>query len=473
MKKFFLNYSIRAIFISIILVSNLIADGLNKEIFVNRRQKIMDAAKDGIVIFKNSELSRRSNDVYYYPYRTNSDFYYLTGYVEPEAAFILAPHEEKKFIMFVTHQNAITSQRYGNVPGIEGAMKIYGADAAYSISDFNKTLQLYINKSKKIYYDLHDKKINDLIDPIALSSFETKERIDINQFLHEFRMIKDSEEIKEIRKAVNLTCESFKEVIKSVSTGMYEYEIEALFSYLFEKNGSNGKAFEPVIASGPNATIYHYSKLNRKIQSGDMVMMDMGAEFNNYASDITRVIPANGKFSEDQKAIYDIVLKMEETVINNMKPGAVLDNIYKLAEKIAIDELFKLGLITDPNTKWQHYLYWFPYICHSIGLDVHDVSNHNYSTTPLQPGMVFAVEPLIYVGENLIGSFKLIAKRWFSVPDKEIDSFLNEIKPKFERYKNIAARIEDDVLITVTGNEILSSQLPKSVDGLEKLMSKK
>src|SRR4030042_1204386 len=397
---------------------NTSAQDFDKDIFAKRRQILMEKMGDGIAVFLNSSHAIRSKDVSYYPFRTNSDFYYLSGFEDPDAAFLLLPNADKKFIMFVRPKNAISSMWFGDVPGIEGAMQIYGADTAYALDEFPEVLHSYLQE-KKIYYDINDERFSKVINAAPDKS------IDVNNIIHEMRVIKDSVEIELIRKAVEISCKAHLEAMKAIQPGMFEYEIAAIFSYIFEINGSHSKAYESLVAAGKNSTIYHYSDVTGKAEEGDLVLMDMGAEFQNYTSDITRIIPANSKFTKEQREVYEIVLEMEKVVIEKLKPGNKLYDCTKVSEEIAKEGLFKLGLITDEKTIWQHYLYYYPFIGHSVGLDVHDVGdfgNYFAGGRVLEPGMVFALEPTLYIGENLIDGFRFNVMKKFSISKEEVDA---------------------------------------------------
>jgi len=220
-----------------LFINTTIAQDFNKEIYANRRQKLLENIKTGIVVMKNSDEQHKSNDENYFPYKVNCDFYYLTGYEDPEAAFILLPEGKKKFIMFVKPKNAISSQWFGDVPGIEGAMKTYGADTAFIYSDFERILRGNLYSSEKMYYDFYNKQLQEIIEPLLLKTrgYGPKEIVNVSPIVHEMRLIKDSEEIKLIRKAVDITCDAHLEAFKAIEPGMYEYEIEAVFSYIFKK----------------------------------------------------------------------------------------------------------------------------------------------------------------------------------------------------------------------------------------------
>jgi Xaa-Pro aminopeptidase len=416
--------------------------------------------------------------VNYYPFRSNSDFFYLSGFEEPDAAFILLPEGEKKFIMFVQPKNAFSSQWFGDVPGVEGAMVTFGADTAYALDQFENVLRQHLFRKQRVYFDIRNEELNTTVQALIsqLRGRGPKEMIDVLQYTHEMRIIKDSQEIELIRKAVEIVCEAHQEAMKAIEPGMYEYEIASIFSYVFEKNGSLDKAFESIVASGPNATIFHYSQVKRQTQDGDLIMMDMGAEFNNYASDVTRVLPVNGKFTKKQKDVYEIVLDMLDVIVEHMIPGNKWFDCMAKSESIAKEGLFRLGLITDRDTEWQHLLYYYAYAGHAMGLDVHDVGDYGSyrdGGRVLEPGMVFAVEPMIYIGDNLVESFRLHVTRRYRIPEETVDAFLKEIEPAFNRYNHVAARVEDDILITEDGNENLSAHLPKTVKDIEKMMAER
>ncbi len=470
----------RALLICFVLASGFIfalhANDFNKQLYAERRSQLMEKLDSGILILKNPEMARRTNDVFYYPYRADSDFYYLTGSEEPDAALILLPDEEQKFVLFTKPSNAMSRQWFGEVPGLEGAMTTFGADTAFAIDDFEEKLGNYLPGKKTVHFDLRDEELTRTIQSKTanMRGRKLREMVDLLTVVHEMRTIKSPEEISLIRRAVDITCDAHLEAMKAVQPGMFEYEIGAIFSYVFEKNGAHSKAFESIIASGPNATIFHYSKVDRQTRVGDMLMLDMGAEVQNYTSDVTRSYPVNGKFTERQKEIYEIVVEMEDAILAHMKPGNKWFDCLKQAETVAKQRLFQLGLITDKDTRWQHFLYYFPFCGHSLGLDVHDVGDfgrYRAGGRTLEPGMVFAVEPLIYVGANLVDAFKMLVASRMNIPAEEIDKFLEQTKPAFQKYLHIAARIEDDVLITQGGNENLSARLPRTISEIEAAMS--
>lgn len=439
------------------------ATTIDREVFARRRAKVMAALKDGVAVFRNPDCATRSNDTTYYPYRPDSDFFYLTGLEEPGAACILAPGAGKKFVLFLRPQNPVAAAWDNDRTGLEGAVRDYGADAAFPVEEFGSKLPESLPPGGTVFYDFRDRDLGKTIldrlprrpdrMPAALA--------DLARIVHAMRMVKGPEEIERIRRAVDITCQAQAEALAAIRPGITERAVEAVFSQVFETSGASDKAFETLIASGPNATVIHYVTGPRQTRDGEMILMDMGAEYEHYAADITRVAPVNGKFSEEQRNLYELAVKMEETAIAGMKPGARTADIEKAVEEVAREGLFALGLITDRNTKWQHLLYYFPIVGHGVGLDVHDVCVGREDSLPLQPGMVFAVEPMVYAGDNLVALFRLKAARECHVSEGEIDAFLQAVRPVFERYRNIPGRIEDDVLITESGNEVLSARLPR------------
>lgn len=467
---------IAAILILTAIPADADSSGIDRETYAARRQTLMQKMGDGIAVFRNPPEATRTNDVNYYPYRPGSNFFYLSGFGEPEAAFLLVPGGEKEFIMFVRPENASSSQWYGDVPGIGGAMELYGADTAYPVGEFETVLRRLLFRTETVWFDIGDEELRDFITPLlpGFHGYGPEAMRDVARIVDDMRIVKDPAEIALIREAVRISCEGHLEAMKAIVPGMYEYEIAAIFSHVFERSGSRSKAYEAIVASGPASTIYHYSDIGRRVEDGDVVLMDMGAEWKNYAADITRMVPANGRFTGEQKRLYELVVQMEDSMIARMKPGADWNEVLKLTEPIAKRGLHELGLITDPESPWQHLLYYYPYCGHGVGLDVHDVGNYGeYGRWGriLEPGMVFAIEPLLYVGDNLIPAFRQNVARRFQVPEDEIEAFLRDIRPAFDRYRNIAARVEDDVLITPDGNEVLSSSLPRTVDEIERVMS--
>jgi Xaa-Pro aminopeptidase len=449
----------------------------DKSVFAMRREKLMKQMDGGIAVFRNTSVQRRNGDEDY-PYRTDSDFYYLSGFPYADAVFILIPDAEKSFILFVEPKSYTASQWFGDLPGIEGAMETFGADTAYAIGTFEDALPNWIMNKKRVYCDLE----NDSLCGILRSSLRrlgtknSTEIVNVMPLLHELRIFKRPEEIRLLQKAVDITGEALIEVMKAAHPSMYEYELDAILDYVFRKNGSPRKGFGSIVGSGPKSTVFNYQTNDRLTENGDMVILDVGAEYGYYTADITRTIPVNGKFAPKQREIYGIVFEAQEAAIRDMIPGNPCFQTAKTAEKIVKEGLYRLGLITDPESVWQHWLYYYPFISHPLGLDVHDVGdfgNFWQGGRNLEPGMVLTIEPGIYIGDNLIPAFRNSAMKYFKATAEEVDAFLEKIRPVFDAYKPLGVRIEDDILITEKGNENLSAKVVRTVEDIEKKMMEK
>jgi Xaa-Pro aminopeptidase len=452
--------------------------GSSLDIFGQRRQQLMAKMDGGVAIFKSAMVANRNNDVDY-EYRQDSDFYYLTGFKEPNSAFLLIPGAEQEFIMFVQQLNPAMEIYIGKRNGVEGAMEVFGADTAFTFDKFEEKLPQYLSGKDKVYYSINDAEFNNKLLSIMKSrkGNPPKHLIDPLPFVHEMRLIKDAGEIDLMKRSIEITSDAHIEAIKAVEPGMYEYEIEAIVEYIFRKNGCQSVGFPSIVGSGPNSTVLHYELNDRETRSGEVIVIDIGAEFGYYSADITRTIPVNGRFSKEQKEIYEVVLEAQQMGINSMAPGIGLNEIRQKIEDVIKDGLYRLGLITDTESKWQ-YRVWYPHgPCHWLGLDVHDVGNY-YETDKkpyriLEVGMVTTVEPGIYIGENTLNELlKLREYYGEEIQEEEINSFIDKVRTAADKYTNIGIRIEDDVLITESGHEVLSAKAPKNIKEIEKLMKK-
>jgi Xaa-Pro aminopeptidase len=462
---------------TILLIANFnaLTQSFDKDIFAKRRQQFMEKMDNGVAIFISPEVSNRNSDIDY-KFRQNSDFYYLTGFTEPESAFILSPGSDHEFIMFVKTNNPITKMWTGDICGIEGALEKYGADTAFSYDQFSTAAVYFLRDKNAIYYNMCNDDFNDKVSEIINYPWGNfpKQIINTSEIAHSMRIIKSSNEIAQMQKAIDATCEAQIEVLKLAEPGMYEYEIKALIEYIFAKNNCPREGFSSIVASGPNTTILHYRDQNRKMEDGDLLLMDIGAEYGYYSADITRTIPVNGKFTNEQKELYEIVLSAQEMGIGMLKKGEGIEKIVNRMNEFAGEELFKLGLITDKSSVWQSRLWYFPYTCHWLGLDVHDVHGNienNEDGVILQTGMVTTIEPGLYINpDNLDNLHQILRAYRMQVTDEEIDEFIVKVEPVVKKYAHIGIRIEDDILITKDGNKILSDKAPKTVREIEDLM---
>jgi len=424
------------------------------------RAKLIEKIGGGVAIFTSAPISIRANDIDY-EYRQDSDFYYLTGFEEPESVCVLvANNGHSKFILFVRPRDKEREVWDGKRAGTQGAIREFGADEAYSIKQLDEILPKLLDTADKLYYSLgkeewFDKKI------LRLMRYYKRMRprsgkgpsaiIDPSEIIHEMRLFKSDEEVEVLQQAVSIAAEAHIEAMKTVRPGMFEYEIEALIEFIFRKSGATGPAYPTIVASGPNATTLHYNSNRRRIEDGDLLLVDAGAEYRYYCSDITRTYPANGKFTAEQKTIYNIVLGAQLAAIEMIKPGVSFIDIHNKAVEVIVDGLLRIGLLrgnSEEIIKDEGYKKFFMHRTgHWLGMDVHDVGNYKVDDQwrKIEPGMIMTVEPGIYIPEETEG-----------VPP---------------RYWNIGVRIEDDVLVTEEGCRVLSARVPKLVDEIESLMA--
>jgi Xaa-Pro aminopeptidase len=306
---------------------------------------------------------------------------------------------------------------------------------------------------------------------------------DVSDLLNEMRVLKEPMEIERIQKACNITAKALTHVMKECSPGAYEFEMESIIEGTFLQNGSAMPGFNSIVGSGPNSTTMHYEPNTRMMEDGDLLLMDVGAEYGYYTADITRTIPVNGKFSKEQKAIYQLVLNGQLAAIDQMTPDHDFLDAQLAARKVITEGLVQLGLITDPDASWQTSFYTIHGFSHYLGLDVHDVgktgltrsSYRNNSSIPrevesraLEPGMVITIEPGVYIREE--GLDQLHEMYGSEVDSLEIAAFVDAVQSEFKKYIHIGVRIEDDVLITGEGNIVLSRYAPKEINDIEQLM---
>ncbi len=456
------------------------------KIYAERRSELLGTIDDGVVILASGSAGHSER----LQYRPANNFYYLTGLAEPDAFLVLDPESENPFSLLVVPENPIASMWTGKQTGIEGAKTIYGADQVYSAYEIPGKLSFILKNGsdhfKKIYTDIKDEELTRQINNIIEKDPELSEiKIeDLGPFINEMRVIKCPEEIELLDKAIQITCESHREAYKACEPGMFEFEIEAIIEYFYRRNGAPRPGFSSICGSGPNSTVLHYEQNNRKMEDGDLLLMDIGAEYGMYTADVTRTIPVNGVFSKEQREIYELVLKGQEAAISELKPGKGVQEGHHASTATIVDGLYDLGLITDKTSTWQKSIYILYPISHWIGLDVHDVGDYGFGSAQgwrksmfdpktkgreLKPGMILTVEPGIYIHPDGLKMLPELA-RYMNVGKKELETFLEEVTPVYQKYINIGVRIEDDVLITDNGNKVLSAPAPKTVEDIEDLM---
>ena len=425
-----------------------------------RREEFMSRIQGGVTVFVSAPLATRNNDVEH-EYRQSTDLYYLTGFEEPNAVAVLSPDDpEHSFVLFVQPKDREREVWNGWRSGVEGALANYGADAAYAIDKLDEELPSLLGKADRIY---HRWGVDDEFDArlIKLMPRFQRERqrngrgptaiIDPSEILGEMRLIKSELDLDLLRRAVEISCEGHMAALRSLRPGVYEYEIEAVLRYVFRKNGSQRPGYPPIVASGPNATVLHYTTNSRRIEEGDLLLIDAGTEFGYYTGDITRTFPASGSFTQEQADVYQVVLDAQLAAIEAVRPGADFYAPHNRAVRALTEGLVRLGLLegdVDKLVEEREYRRFYMHgTSHWLGMDVHDAGPYKISPDEdrkLEPGMVLTIEPGLYIAEDL----------------EDVDA----------RYKGIGIRIEDDVLVTANGNEVLSARVPKTIEEIEGLM---
>lgn len=425
--------------------------------YQKRREELMAKIGNGTAIFRSAPVAVMHNDVEY-AYRQDSDFYYLTGFNEENAVAVLAPHHaEHRFILFVQPKDKEKEVWTGYRVGVDAAKEKYGADEAYPISELDEKLPQYLEKADKIYYHLgRDRKFNETVlshwqrliatyskrgtGPIAIE--------DSNFILHPMRLIKSEAELELMRKAIAISVEAHNHAREFTKPGRYEYEIQAEIEHIFRLRGGMGPAYPSIVASGANACILHYIENDRQLQENDLLLIDAGCCYQYYNGDITRTFPVNGKFTPEQKTIYDLVLTAQLAAIDQVKPGNSWNLGHDAAVRILTEGLVELGLLTgdiEEIIKEEKYKAFYMHKTgHWLGLDVHDAGIYKHGEDAwqtLQPGQILTVEPGIYIA-----------------PDYQPAEGQPEIDDK---WRGIGIRIEDDVLVTESGHEILTAGVPK------------
>lgn len=415
---------------------------MNKEFFKKNREKLIEEVEDNsIIVLFAGNAPKKSGDENY-PFTPNRNFYYFTGINEEGPILILSKIKgivnERLFIKEIDEERerwvgkSIRSNEAEEISAVKnidylGNFKEYLNRVFSELEEIN----LYLDMERDSFYELETIGEN--------FSEEVKKRYPFVRIKNIFpkiiplRMVKSEEEIKEMKKAIEITIKGVESLMKNAKAGMKEYELEAYYEFVCRSNGIKDYAFKTIAAAGKNATILHYVDNNSEIKDGDLILFDLGAQNNYYNADITRTFPVNGVFSERQKEVYNAVLRVNEKVIKTIKPGLEYKELNKMATEWIAEECINLGLIKDKKEVSKYY--WHS-IGHSLGLDTHDISNKDRNTI-FKEGMVWTVEPGIYIEEESIG-----------------------------------IRIEDDVLITSDGVQVLTKDMIKTVEDIEEFMKK-
>ena len=428
--------------------------------FVRRRRQLMRmAGRDAIVIVPAAPERVRSNDSHY-AYRQDSDFHYLGGFPEPDAVLALIPgREQGEMILFCRERDAERERWDGVRIGTEGAVRDYGFDDAFPIDDIDDILPGMIEGRARVYYHFgrdpeFDLKligwVNRVRADVRKGAVPPHEFVALSHLLHDLRLFKSRSELRVMRKSAKIGASAHARAMRATRPGMNEHEVEAELLHEFRRHGAV-PSYEPIVGGGANACILHYRANNAPLRDGDLLLIDAGAEFECYASDITRTFPVNGRFSPEQRALYDIVLAAQTAAIDEVRAGRPFDAYHEAAVRVITRGLVKLGLLEgsiEKNLREHTYRKFYMHKTgHWLGLDVHDVGDYRVDGEfrLLEPGMVVTVEPGIYVAPEL----KRVPSRW----------------------RGIGIRIEDDVVVTRGDPLILTDSVPRDADAIEALMA--
>ena len=438
------------------------ANGISLGEYQARRRQLMNAMEPGsIALIPGASMQRRNRDIDY-AFRQDSDLLYLCGFEEPDALLVLVPgRSQGEVILFCRERDPRAEQWDGGICGPERAVGGFAVDDAFPITDVDDILPGLLEGRRRIYqtmgeYPAFDQKLLSYVATIrgreAGGAIPPGEFVSLKHLLHEQRLIKSDAEIQLMQKAADISARAHIRAMQCCTAQLTEGQLEAELLYEFMRNGARHSAYPSIIGSGNNGCVLHYTNNDAPLQDGNLVLIDAGCEYQHYAADITRTFPVSGLFSPPQRALYNIVLAANEAAIAQCRPGTPFNAPHEAAVAVMVEGLIRLGLLQGTvadNVEAETYLQYCPHkSCHWLGLDVHDVGDYRIAEQwrPLQPGMVLTVEPGIYVAQDS--------------PKSEV----------IEPYLGNGIRIEDDVLITDNGCQVLSRGVPKAAAEIEALM---
>jgi len=434
---------------------------IDVEAHARRREALLEAIGPGVVLLAAPPTAIRNQDVEH-SYRQDSDLFYLSGFDEPASVLLLTNrHEAHRAVLFVRPRDPEREVWDGPRAGVEGAVERFGVDAAYPIAELAERLPDYLQDVDRLHYRLgrdatFDRRVFEAIDVVRGRARKgvrpPSEIVDPGVRIHEMRLHKHPEELARMRRAIEITAEAHDRAMEVARPGRYEFEVEAEIARTFLSRGSRRPAYESIVGSGPNATILHYVLNRRQMESGDLLLIDAGCEYDYYASDVTRTFPVSGSFGPEQRAVYEVVLAAQVAAIEAVRPEVTIDDVHQVALGILVDGLLDLRLLTGTRDEVIERESYKPFYMHRtshwLGMDVHDVGAHfiEGKRRPLEPSMVLTIEPGLYIGR-----------------DADVE----------ERFRGIGIRIEDDVLVTVEGRENLTAAIPKTVEALEERLARR
>ena len=428
--------------------------------FQRRRRELMELMEPNSIAILPAAPERTRNRDVEHPYRQDSDFWYLSGFPEPEAVMVLLPgREHGEFVLFCRERDRAMEIWNGYRAGPEGAVANYQADDAFPINDIDDILPGLIEGRNRVYYDIgrdddFDRQlmswVNAIRERVRTGAQPPGEFVALSHLLHDMRLFKSKEEQAVMRRAASISAGAHVRAMQSVRPGMHEYQLEAEYLHEFMRHGARSPAYPSIVGGGANGCILHYVENSDQLKEGDLVLVDAGCELDCYASDITRTFPVSGTFSAEQRALYEVVLKAQLAAIDVTHPDHHWNYPHEEAVRVLTEGLLELGLLKgDPAELVETEAYRRFYMHrtgHWLGLDVHDVGDYRIGGAwrQLEPGMVLTVEPGLYVAPD----------------DDTVEA----------RWRGIGIRIEDDVLVTADGCEVLTHEVPKAVEDIEALM---
>jgi Xaa-Pro aminopeptidase len=466
--------------------------------FSHRRRQFAASLGNGIAVVPASHEVVRNNDVHHV-FRQSSNFFFLTGFEEPESVALFDPNHEEPYVLFVRPRDPEMEAWNGRRAGVDGAIARFGADAAYPLADLDQVLRQRLIERDSLWYAIGspiDSRVfgalrqargltirNGVTVPAAI--------MDPDPVLARLRLVKSPDEIAALREACRVSAAGHAEAMRFAAPGRTEHDVQAAMEYVFRSLGAIREGYPSIVASGDNACILHYTENDRRMEDGDLLLIDAAAEVGYLSSDITRTFPVNGRFTEPQRAVYDVVLAAQESVIDACRPGLPYTEMHEIAVRVLTEGMVDLGLVPGPVEDAIEYGWYREFFFHGtghwLGMDVHDAGSYRVDSAgrPLEPNMTFTIEPGIYVApdkETLTlakAPFDVDADRdlAYAVGAAEAKRIIDErrgaaatithvVPPE---YLGIGVRIEDDILVTETGCENLTRDVPVDPDAIEAL----
>jgi Xaa-Pro aminopeptidase len=432
-------------------------NGLARTTYAERRAEVLRRMGPGVMVLRSNPEQARSNDTSF-PFRQDSDFEYLTGFLEPDSVAVLTSvHAEHRFVLFVRPRDLEKETWNGRRAGVDGAKELYGPDATFPIEELDAKLPGYLEGAGTVWFTpgfdaAFNARMEGWLAGLRRMRARTGKgpvtRSEHGALVHEMRLFKSAEEADHMRRACALSADGHNAALAATRPGMMEYEVEALVNAAFRTRGARAVGYNSIVAGGENATILHYTENNMALRDGTLLLIDAGGEYEGYTADITRTFPVGPAFTPDQRRVYDIVLAAQLAAIAAVKPGTRFDEVHRVALEVLVDGLIGLRVLEGERDELIAQKAFQPFYMHRtshwLGLDVHDAGlyvDDAGRSRPLEPGMVLTVEPGLYFGDGVL-----------------------EYDP---RWRGIGIRIEDDVLVTATGHEVLSADAIKEPGAIE------